>query len=206
MTVGAYLRVSTRGQSLETQRHALVQAADARGLEISEYFEDVTSGTSKLRPGLTRLLARSAAGQLHMCLVYRLDRLSRSGIVELSRLMADLRSNGTEVVSIADGFSWAGEQADLVIAILAWAAKVELVALGERIAAARVRVAAQGGHWGRPRRVPALQAAQIRAMAAGGKSLRYIAQALRIPKSTVGAVASGKPPYDDPPETTSQYD
>jgi DNA invertase Pin-like site-specific DNA recombinase len=91
------------------------------------------------------------------------------------------------VVSVADGFDLSGPHAEIIVAVMAWAAKMERLAIGERISAARERVEAEGRHWGRPRRMdtPALKRAhELRAQ---GRSLRDIAIALKIPKSTVAA-------------------
>jgi len=64
--------------------------------------------------------------------------------------------------TIADGFSFGGPGGEIVLAVLAWAAQIERASIGERIAAARTRVEASGGHWGRPRRVGDALAIKVR--------------------------------------------
>ena len=79
--------------------------------------------------------------------VFRLDRLTRSGIRDTFELVEELRGHGIEIVSVADGFDLNGPAAEVVLAVMAWAAKMERLALGERVAAARERVEAAGGSW-----------------------------------------------------------
>src|SRR5256885_11211629 len=54
--------------------------------------------------------------------------------------------------SVADGFDLAGPAAEIILAVVSWAAKLERLAINERIAAARERIEAEGGKWGRPDR------------------------------------------------------
>ena len=56
---------------------------------------------------------------------------------------------------MADGFSLDGPAAEVVLAVMAWAAKMERLAIAERISAARERIESEGGRWGRPSRVDA---------------------------------------------------
>ena len=65
------------------------------------------------------------------------------------------------------------------------AAKMERLATRERIAAARERVAAAGGRWGRPARTARLDVKRAVALPAEGRSVRQIAVALNVPRSTV---------------------
>ena len=56
-------------------------------------------------------------------------------------------------MTVADGFDLAGPVAEVVLAVMAWAAKMERLAINERIAAARERLAEEGRPWGRPSRI-----------------------------------------------------
>jgi DNA invertase Pin-like site-specific DNA recombinase len=55
-----------------------------------------------------------------------------------------------EIVSIADGFSMDGPAAEVIPAVMSWAAKMERVAITERISPARERMEVEGGRWERP--------------------------------------------------------
>ncbi len=185
MTVAAYCRVSSRAQDLSTQRHAIERAAKARGDEITDWRSEKRSGKLLARPELDRVRADVRAGSIFKLYVYRLDRLTRSGIRDTLEVVQELRQHGCDVVSIADGFDLNGPAAEIVLAVLSWASQMERLAINERISAARERVEAEGRKWGRPSRFDEAGLARVKAMRAEGRSLRQIAVALKVPKSTV---------------------
>jgi len=82
---------------------------------------------------------------------------------------------------------------------MAWAAKMERLAINERISAARERVEAEGRSWGRPSRLDPRTRDRVVAMQQAGKSVREIAVALKVPKSTVARVVSQKATTGTPP-------
>jgi DNA invertase Pin-like site-specific DNA recombinase len=144
------------------------------------------------RAELQRLRDDARAGHVRRLYVFRLDRLTRSGIRDTFELVEELRVHGVEIVSVADGFDLNGPAAEVVLAVMAWAAKMERLALGERVAAARERVEAAGGSWGRPSRVDTATRKKAMKLKADGKTVREIARALRIPRSTIARALSQK--------------
>lgn len=197
MPTAAYLRVSTRGQSVAMQRDAIERAAVARGASIDEWFAEKAGGGAGARPILENLRAAVATGAFDRVFVYRLDRLSRGGIRSTLALVDEFKAHGARIETVADGFALEGPAADVVLAVLAWAAQMERAAIGERVAAARVKVEASGGAWGRPRRVDDATVAKVRTLSKS-RTVREIAIALKIPKSTVCDVLSEKGPYKRP--------
>lgn len=197
MPVAAYVRVSTRGQSVAMQRDAIQRAALARGLVIDEWFAEKAGGAAGSRPQLDWLRHEVQAGKFGLVIVYRLDRLSRGGIRSTLALVDEFKAHGCRIESIADGFSLEGPAADIVLAVLAWAAQMERAAIGERVAASRVKVEASGGQWGRPRRVDEATCAKVRTLSKS-RTVRQIAMSLKIPKSTVGDILSEKGAYKRP--------
>lgn len=195
--IAAYLRVSSRSQNLATQRTAIEQMAKARGDVIETWFEEKRSGGKLERPALDHLRAVAAGGAIERLYIFRLDRLTRTGIRDTLGILEGLRSAGCEVRSVADGFALDGPGSEIVAACMAWAAQMERLALGERISAARARVEKAGGKWGRPARVPPGVARRI---VAGRKkhSIRWLSAAYKVPRSTVAAVLSGKGAYAAP--------
>lgn len=177
------------------QRSAIQRAAKARGDRIREWFAERESARVIDRPELARLREAARAGRVNKLYVYRLDRLARSGIRDTLSILDELKHGGCEVESIADGFSMAGPARDVVISVLAWAAQMERLAIGERISAARARFKAQGKHWGRRRAVLDAKVEQIRKLVGEGVSIRQIAQRVHVPRSTVADVVSEKGPY-----------
>jgi DNA invertase Pin-like site-specific DNA recombinase len=199
--VGAYVRVSSKAQDYDTQQSAIERVAAARGDSITTWYSERKS--AKETPGadreaLQQLRADARAGLIRRLYVFRLDRFTRSGIRDTLDVVQELQRHGVEIVSITDGFDLNGPAAEVVLAVLAWAAKMELLARNERIAAARDRMADEGRPWGRPPRMTADQVARARAMQVEGRTVREIAVALKFPRSTVGRALT--PSQNDPPD------
>jgi DNA invertase Pin-like site-specific DNA recombinase len=191
--VAAYVRVSSKSQDTAMQRSAIERAASARGDRVEHWFSEQRSGRTIQRPELDRLRQAAREGQFRKLYVFRLDRLTRSGIRDTFELVEALRSYGVELVSVSDGFDLTGPAAEVVLAVLSWASKVERLAINERISAARERVEAEGGRWGRPRRLSDEDCAKVREMKRQGRSVRQISAALKVPRATVArALASCK--------------
>jgi DNA invertase Pin-like site-specific DNA recombinase len=190
MDATAYLRVSSRAQDYATQKNAIERAATARGDTITDWRAEKRSGKTLARTELDRLRADARAGHVRRLYVFKLDRLTRSGIRDTFQVIEELRAHGAELVSVSDGFALDGPAAEVVLAVMAWAAKMERLAINERISAARERVEAEGRSWGRPRRLDPRTRAQAMAMKQAGKSVREIAMALKVPKSTVARAMS----------------
>lgn len=180
--IAAYVRVSSLAQNLATQRDAILRRA--AGDELVWFEEKVSAKTMK-RPELERLRTLVRSGAVKRLYVFRLDRLSRTGIRDTFEVIEECREHGCELVSIADGFDLSGPAADVIIAVMAWAAQQERLVRNERIAAARTRLAAAGEPWGRPPRMTAAELATATKMRGRGESVRAIAAALRVPRATV---------------------
>jgi DNA invertase Pin-like site-specific DNA recombinase len=147
------------------------------------------------REELQRLLADARDGRLRgrRLYLFRLDRLTRTGIGDTLTTLAALRDGGAEVVSVGDGFDLEGPHEEVIVAVMAWAAKMERLAIAERVAAARERVEAEGGRWGRPSRVDRATRARAVELADEGRSVRDIARALKVPRSTIArAIAASR--------------
>jgi len=183
--VAAYCRVSSKSQDYPTQRHAIERAAAARGDTVSLWYSEKKSAKTIARPELDRLRADARAGKVAKLYVFKLDRVARSGIRDTLEVVEELRAHGCEVVSVTDGFSLEGPAAEVILAVMAWGAKMERLAINERISAARERIEAEGGQWGRPKRLSDADCARVRAMKLEGRTVRQISAALKIPRSTV---------------------
>ena len=151
--IGAYVRVSSATQSVMMQRAAIERASAARGDRIDAWYVETWTGATMRRPEIARVLADVRAGNLRRLYVYRLDRITRSGIRDTLAFVDELRKWRCELVTLADGFSFDGPAAEVVLAVLAYAAQVERLAINERLDSARKKIEADGGHWGRPPRM-----------------------------------------------------
>ncbi len=188
----AYVRVSSRAQNYATQRTAIEQAASARGDTVSQWYSEKQTAKDLARPELARARAAARAGELHRLYLFRLDRLTRSGIRDTLEVVEELRRYGCEPVTVADGFDLDGPAAEIVLAVMAWASKIERQAINERISAARARLASTGQGWGRPRKMSDAAIERARALRREGQTVRQIASTLKIPKSTVQRALSQK--------------
>lgn len=196
VAAAAYLRVSTHQQDWKLQRDAIARACKARGDRIPKalWFEEKKSGASIERAALQKLRAAVRAGRVGRLYVFRVDRLTRSGIRDTLALVEEFRRGGAELVTVADGFELGGPAAEVVLAVMAWAAQMERNAIGERIKAARVRIEAAGGRWGRPRSIDPATLERAHKMRKR-KTLREVSVALKIPRSTLGDALAGKGHY-----------
>jgi DNA invertase Pin-like site-specific DNA recombinase len=185
MHAAAYIRVSSVGQDLRLQRHSIDAAAQARG-DLVSYHLEKRSGTTLARPVLDALRADVRGGRVKRLYVFRLDRLTRSGIRDTFELLDELRRHGCSVVTCSDGFDLDGPMAEPLIAMMAWAAQMENHARRERQAAAYARKAAAGESWGRPRRMNEAQESRALKLHQAGHTQREIAVRLKVPHRTVG--------------------
>jgi DNA invertase Pin-like site-specific DNA recombinase len=153
MNAIAYARVSSRAQTFDMQRSAIERAAAARGDVIVEWRSEKMSGRTLARPEMDRLRADTRAGLIRKLYVYRIDRLARPGIRDTFEVIEELRRCGVELVSVSDGFALDEPAAEVVLAVMAWAANMQRLVINERIADARERVEGEDRAWGRPRRL-----------------------------------------------------
>lgn len=189
----AYVRVSSKAQNLATQRDAIERIAAG---SVDRWFEEKKSGKNLARPVLDEVRAAVRAGSLRKLYVYRLDRLTRSGIRDTFEVVEELRRAGVQLVSASEPWlDLAGPFSDVILAVMAWAAQMERLAINERIASARERVEGEGGAWGRPGRghtekdkargVVPLDLAAAKRMRAEGRTIRAISVALKVPRATL---------------------
>lgn len=189
----AYVRVSSASQTARMQVEAIERASAARGHAIAHWYNEKKSAKTLARPELERLREDARAGRLGRLYVYRLDRLSRSGIKDTLGLVDELRAHGCEIVSLSDGFDVCGPASEIILAVLAWAAKMERLAIDERLAEARERARARGQRWGRPPRMSEAEVTRARALRNEGRSIRAIAQVMQVPRPTIARALAAPP-------------
>lgn len=192
-SIAAYVRVSSASQGHAMQRDAIERLARTRGDRIGRWYSDTRTGATMQRSELDELRRSARMGRVIRLYVFKLDRLTRTGIRDTLELVEELSRNGCQLVTVADGFDFQGPAGEIILAVIAWAAKIERLAIGERISAARMRVEAKGGAWGRPRRMTAADAAAVHRMHAEGKSERQIAMALKFTRGSVARELDRKP-------------
>lgn len=190
--IAAYIRVSSKSQNLQMQRQAITHLAKARGDRIARWYSEKTPGVN-LRPELSRLKEDVRQARVEKVYVFKLDRLSRGTLLEVLNIVHEFRRCGCKLETVCDGFSLDGPASDVILAVFAWGAEMERENIRQRMKHARIALEAAGGRWGRPRKVGAADVAKMQTLRKKGRTIRSIAMALKIPRTTVGEYLSGKP-------------
>ena len=213
MNAAAYIRVSSRSQDHGMQRHAIEQAAVARGDTIVTWYAEKRSAKTTARAELRRLRDDVRAGIVRKVYVFKLDRLVRTGVADTFAVVEEVRQAGAVLVAVADNLTILPNKEDITSEVLVFAlglaAKLERTAINDRIAAARERIEAEGGRWGRPSKVDRATRERAAELQAEGNTVREIARTLHVPRSTIaralalsrkdGAREGSDRPQDRPP-------
>lgn len=189
MIADGYIRVSSKAQDHGMQREAIAAAAKLRG-DTVRWHGEKQSGKTLARPVLDQVRAQARTGIVRRLYVWKLDRLTRSGVADTYKVIAELKAAGAELVAVADNLHLRAGVEDIateaVIFALSLAARLERQAINERISAARARLEAKGRPWGRISRVSEEELSTIvyhRRVRC--RSLRQIAVSMSIPLATV---------------------
>lgn len=107
--VAVYLRVSTKDQTVNTQRQPVMDYCKNHNLQIyREYSDEGVSGSTTSRPMFDLMLKDMRAGEFNSIIVYRLDRLGRS-LGHLLQIFEELRNKRIQLISIADNINTADD-------------------------------------------------------------------------------------------------
>lgn len=196
-------RVSTtdKGQSTETQLAALREAAKRQGWQVVEEIPLELSGWSDKAADEVRRRALQPIreGRADTLMVWALDRVTRRGIEAALSLLRELEEHlGGAFYSLQEPFlstaAGNGQTRQLILSLLAWVAEQESAHRSERVKAkarysrnAAAKLGAKA-RWGRGHLPSPTDIEQIRVLRASGASIRTIAQAVGVPKSTVQRV------------------
>ncbi len=172
-----YARVSTEAQELTNQLAQL----EAAGCE--RVFRKKISGATADRPQLRQLLAVVAHGDVVIPAVVRLSRDTTDLLViarDLQKAGAGLRSIAEPVVDTTSDF------AELVLAMLGVAAKLERRRIKERTALGRANAKDRGVKFGRKPKLTEHQRKEaIKRREKGEETLREIAQSYNVSHQTI---------------------
>ena len=185
MVVAIYCRVSTTEQSVEMQRLDLRRYCEQRGLEIfQEYTDEGVSGTKDRRPALDRLMDDARKRLFSAVLCWRFDRFARS-TRHLITALDEFRHLGIEFISYQENVDTSSPLGKAMFTIVAAIAELERNIIVERIRGGIRRAREQGKRLGRrPLADPSLLRTVLQ-MKAQGKSIRAIAEAVKVSKSFV---------------------
>jgi DNA invertase Pin-like site-specific DNA recombinase len=181
-----YARVSTDGQSLDTQVKQL-RAAGAQ-----KVFRETASGAQTDRPQLRRALSQLTEGDVLS--VTRLDRLARS-TRDLLNTLATIAGKGAGFRSLND--TWADTttlHGRLVLTVLGGLAEFERELIRARTGEGRERANARGVKMGRRPKLTDHQKREALKRRDAGEPMREIARTYNVSHSTISRLAPG--PFD----------
>jgi len=169
-----YARVSTPDQDLSGQRDRLTQKGAVR------VFEDVISGKTFDRPGLTALLDFARPGDT--LAVIRLDRLGRS-LTELLKTVDDLKAREINLISLEEQIDTTSAAGELVFHVFGAIAHFERRLISERTKDGLAAARKHGRNPGRPPLQPETISA-LQKLVKAGTSVSQAAKHLGIGRST----------------------
>jgi DNA invertase Pin-like site-specific DNA recombinase len=179
MNVG-YARVSTQGQTLESQLEELRKAFCAK------IYSEKVSGAKSDRPELRRLLNALEPGSV--VVVTRLDRLARSTI-DLLTIVKQIADRGCLFKSLADPWADSTTPAGrLLLTVLGGLAEFERELIKARTTEGRERAKRAGIKMGRKPKLSAHQIAEIRGRKEAGESVRFLARSYGCSPNTISRV------------------
>ncbi len=178
-----YLRVSTLDQDPESQGREVRAFLAARGWEIVESYQDVgISGSKARRPGLDRLLKDAWRGRFQAVVVWDLSRMARSTLNAL-QLLQEFQEMKVRLIAVKQTFDTDTPLGRAFFTLAAMFAELEREILIERVRAGMARARAEGKRIGRPVRWVNID--ELQRLRAAGRSIREIARALGVPRSTI---------------------
>jgi DNA invertase Pin-like site-specific DNA recombinase len=179
--VVGYVRIGPREKSasrldLQAQHAIIERECERRGWALARVEEDIRSGRTLHRPGLTAALSSCRAGDADGIVVARLDRLTYS-LDHLARLVREALEGGFNLVALDLGVDLSTPEGRHLASVLAAAARWTPRSLGRRAGRALVRQRGARGR-GRPFSTPPELAGRIRSLRRQGWTLQAICDAL----------------------------
>ena len=138
MKAAIYARVSTKKeeQNPETQLIPCRRFCKEHSWEIVDEYVDRMSGRNQKRPELQRLFRDAMYHRFDAVVVWKMDRFSRGGIRDTYKALDRLKQYGVNVYSVTEPFlNTDSPVADLILAVIAWAANFESQHISERVKA-----------------------------------------------------------------------
>src|SRR5271169_952713 len=177
-----YARVSTAAQDETGQ----VRQLKAAGCE--KVFREKVTGTTADRPQLKKLMRDLAPGDV--VITPAVDRLSRDA-TDLLVIARDMQRAGAGLRSIAEPVvDTTSDFAELVLAILGVAAKLERRRIAERTARGRADAKAKGVKFGRKPTLTPHQQQEARERLAGGETQRSVARGYNVSQTTISRLSA----------------
>lgn len=171
-----YARVSTREQNLDAQLGRLQLAGCGR------IYAEKVSGAAGARPGFEALLEVLRKGDV--VVVVRVDRMGRR-LSELIRSLDEIRDLGAHVRSLEESIDTSERGGRFAFSMVAALAEKVRDDIRENTKAGLAELRKKGVRLGRPTKLEPAKVAQLAHLRAQGFSLREIAKATSLGRTTV---------------------
>ena len=189
--VAIYARVSTQDQSTESQLLDLRKYVSERGWHsFKEYTDNGVSGTTDSRPALNQLMNDARKRRFDMVLVWRFDRFARS-TRHLINALEEFKNLRIDFVSYQENIDTSSPLGSAIFTIISAVAQLERDIIAERVKAGLRKAVANGKKLGRPKLDVDVE--EIHRLRAKGLSLRDIAKATGISRTTVSDLLNSSP-------------
>ena len=177
-----YARVSTDAQDLTSQ------LAQLKATGCEKVFREKITGTTADRPQLRKLMKALAPGDV--VITPAVDRLSRD-VTDLLVIARDMQRAGAGLRSIAEPVvDTTSDFAELVLAMLGVAAKLERRRILERTARGRADAKAKGVSFGRKPKLTTHQQREARERIEAGETQRSVARSYNVSQATISRLAA----------------
>ena len=175
-----YARVSTDAKDLTSQRTQLTAAG------CEKVFREKLTGTTADRPQLRKFMAGLAHGDV--VIIPAVERLSRDTI-DLLVIARDMQCAGAGLRSLAEPVvDTTSDFAELILAMLGVAAKLDRRRIAERTARGRADAKTKGLKFGRKPKLTTHQQREARERVAAGETQRSIAGSYNVSQATISRV------------------
>ena len=185
MTIGAYVRVSSRQQKTDAQESEINKWLKGNGIaaEQVEWYRDKETGKHLDRPAFQRLQKDIFTGKVKTVIVWKLDRLSRR-LRDGVNLLADWCDRGIKIIIVTQQIELNGPVGRMIAAVLLGLAEIELEYRRERQAAGIEVAKKRGIYLGRKKGTTKGKPDRARELRDRGLSVPEIATALGVSERT----------------------
>ncbi len=182
-SVGIYVRVSTKDQSVDMQLNDLQRYSKERGFKVFKTYKDYgVSGTKDKRAGLNQLMDNARKRKFDVVLVWRFDRFARS-TKHLVNALYEFRNLGIDFISYQENIDTSSPLGEAIFTIISAMAKLERDIIAERVRGGLRRARANGKRLGRPKHT--IDTERVIEHRNQNKSIRQIASEMKLSRGTV---------------------
>jgi DNA invertase Pin-like site-specific DNA recombinase len=174
--------------SRPARKTSAASRAQLKAAGCGKVFREKITGTTADRPQLKKLMTAPAPGDV--VITPAVDRLSRDA-TDLLVIARDMQRAGAGLCSIAEPVvDTTSEFAELVLAMLGVAAKLEGRRIAERTARGRADAKAKGVKFGRKPKLTAHQRREARERIEARETQRSVARTYNVSEATISRLAA----------------